>query len=141
MEMNYELDVKGYRLEGSESSLEEQSGVYFVYAANYNKERDTVSLNRLLYIGQAKNIRTRLMQHENEGDLAAYRQPGEILCYSRAFLPEADLDRCEAALIFEHRDMLVNVQSTREFDYDATHVVVKGRNKFLHADFWARRAN
>jgi len=105
-----------------------------VYAATYNQDRDTVSLNRALYIGRAENIRARMMQHHNTGDLMGLKNPDEILCYSRASLPADDLVRCEAAMIYEHRDLLGNSQSTHEFHHDATHVITKGRNKFLHTD-------
>lgn len=138
MEKTYQLEFKGYRLQGSEATLEEISGIYCVYAAIYNKERDTVTLNRCLYIGRAENIRRRMMDHRNDGDFLNLLRPGEILCYSRAPLPAEELVRCEAALIYEH-DFGGNEQSTKEFHHDATRVITTGRNEFLHGDFTVRR--
>jgi hypothetical protein len=46
------------------SGLPAGSGIYGVYAAAYNQGNDTVTLNRLLYIGESENVRDRVTTHE-----------------------------------------------------------------------------
>lgn len=138
MEKTYNLDFKGYRLEGSEATLEEASGIYCVYACRYNKERDTVSLRDALYIGKAENIRTRMMAHKQANDFKEHLDDGEILCYSRASLDKDDLVRCESAMIYHH-DFVGNKQATKAFHHDKTHVTTRGRNYALASDFIVER--
>jgi len=50
---SYSLEFDGYWREPNASGLPPKSGIYCVYACVHNADRKTVSLKRLLYIGEA----------------------------------------------------------------------------------------
>jgi hypothetical protein len=52
----YTLDFDGYWREPNVSDLPKQSGIYGVYACTFDTAEKTVSVKRLLYIGEAVNV-------------------------------------------------------------------------------------
>ena len=49
------LDFDGYWKEANKDSIPRQSGIYCVYTCTYNATEHTVSIKKMLYIGD-KNI-------------------------------------------------------------------------------------
>lgn len=131
---SYTLQFDGYWREGRESALPSQSGIYCVYASVYNKDADTVSLRRLLYIGRAVNIHDRHIEHEAKSFWRKQLNSGESLCYSIAPLKKNSLEICEAAMIFKHQP-ICNDKCKESFPHGATHVETKGCNALLLPSF------
>lgn len=131
---NYTLDFRGYWLDKNKHALPAESGVYCVYAATYNQNLDTVLLQNVLYIGKAVDVRARHMNHEGKPSWERQLKAGQVLCYSFASLASRSLVICESALIYKHKPVC-NDLGKESFLHEATHVVTKGRNALLVADF------
>lgn len=119
----YDLFFKGYYRKAS--SLPHNAGVYCVYKARYDKEKDVETILELLYIGQAKDICSRHENHNRLEDWISHCRAGEELCYTYAEVDEANLERCEAALIYLNKP-ICNVQGKDSFGYLDTFVSVTG---------------
>lgn len=119
----YVLEFQGY-YRRSEYLLP-TAGVYCVYRGIYNVHNDAVSLRQLLYIGQSKNVKERHSNHENLGEWKSKLGVGEELQYTMAALPEQDLERCEAALIYKNKP-LCNHSGVDSFSYLPTLLDIKG---------------
>ena len=131
---DYTLEFRGYWLDRNKSELPAESGIYCVYAATYNQTKDMVSLEKLLYIGEAVNVRTRHADHEGLPSWERKLGAGQILCYSFAPLAKRSLMICEAALIYKNQP-ICNDLGKDSFLHEATHVVSRGRNALLETDF------
>lgn len=124
----YSLDFQGYYRKSEH--LLPVAGVYCVYKGTYNAHTDTVSLKQLLYIGQSKNVKERHLNHENLGEWKSKLGVGEELQYTLATLPEQELERCEAALIYRNKP-LCNHLGIDSFAYPPTLLDIKGRAALL----------
>jgi excinuclease UvrABC nuclease subunit len=132
---SYALDFGGYWREPNVSGLPAVSGVYGVYACIYDVREKTVSLRKLLYIGEAADVRGRVMSHERWNDWRRALQRGEELCFNAAAIgPQDDRQRAEAAMVHEHKPPL-NVEYVDTFPYDVTTVSTQGRNALMKALF------
>lgn len=131
---DYTLDFQGYWLDRNKSGLPAESGIYCVYAASYNPAQDTVSLQKLLYIGKAVNVRTRHADHEGLPSWERKLCAGQILCYSFAPLAKRSLMICEAALIYKNKPICNDIGKD-SFLHEGTHVVTRGRNALLETEF------
>jgi len=106
-----------------------------VYACTNNRQANTVSIRKLLYIGEAENIRSRVSGHERWKDWEQKLQSGEELCFNAAIIsPAADRERAEAAMINRHKPPC-NVEYVNSFPFEQTSVWTKGRNAKLEASF------
>src|SRR5688572_22529061 len=100
----FALTFDGYWREPNVGGLPGASGIYCVYACRHNVLEGTVTLRRLLYIGEAGNVRDRVCGHECWSEWRSYLLPYEELCFSAALIaPAADRCRTEAAMINYHR--------------------------------------
>lgn len=131
---SYNLKFDGYWREGRVDKLPPVSGIYCVYAGTYNKERDTVDLNALLYIGQSVNIHDRHLDHEAKKYWKSFCTAQQELCYTVAPLAKKSLYVAEAAMIFQHKP-ICNDQLKDSFPYGKTKVVTTGCNAKLYANF------
>lgn len=131
---DYELKFDGYWLDRQREYLPTFSGIYCVYASTYNSERDTVALNRLLYIGKAENVRQRHQNHEKRDEWLHELNPGEMLSYCATAVSVRSLKVCEAALIFQHKPKCNDIGKDG-YHHQKTHVKTSGRNALLQADF------
>lgn len=126
------LEFQGYYLE--RESMPSLPGIYCVYKCIYNRQRDTVSINDLLYIGESINVKERLVKHDRIIDWQSSLENGERLCYSYAYVSNTDRERAEAALIYEHQPRF-NEQHIYDFGYLKTEIITKGQNKLLAKNF------
>src|SRR5262245_52859658 len=62
------LTFKGYFKWTALESIPEESGVYVVYDGVPNPATNDVWLRRVLYIGEAENVRERIVNHERWTD-------------------------------------------------------------------------
>ena len=136
---SYDLDFGGYWQERNVSGLPAKSGIYGVYTATYNQSNDTVKLNRLLYIGEAENVRDRVMNHEKWEKWRRQLRTGEELCFNMAPIsPAADRERAEAAMIYEHKPPC-NEEYVNNFPFDQTTITTRGRNALMKGHFTVYR--
>jgi len=108
-----------------------------VYTCKYNALEKTVSIRRLVYIGESENVNKRIDGHEKWTKWRQYLQSGEILCFN--FTPiSIDRVRAEAAMIHHHKPP-VNTEYINSFPYDATSMQTSGRNVLLSSSFMVYR--
>ena len=132
---SYSLDYDGYWRAPNISGLPAKSGIYCVYACVHNVTEDTVTLRRLLYIGEADNVRNRVAKHERWDDWVRELKAGEALCFNAALIsPAADRERAEAAMIHHHKPPC-NVEYVNAFPFDTTTVSTRGKNAKLDGYF------
>lgn len=132
---SYALTFDGYWREPNISGLPAKSGIYGVYACTYNESGRTVSINRLLYIGEAGDVQGRVAGHEKLPAWKRQLKQGEVLCFNAALIsPETDRQRAEAAMIFKHKPPC-NTEYMDNFPFDATTVTTGGKNGLMHASF------
>lgn len=136
---SYALAFDGYWREPNVSGLPAKSGIYGVYACAYNATERTVSINRLLYIGEAGDVQARVAGHEKLPAWKRQLQQGEVLCFSAALIsPEADRQRAEAAMIFKHKPPC-NTEYVDNFPFDTTTVTTDGKNARMQSSFTVAR--
>lgn len=104
--MSFNIDFKGYRLDKNINTLTNSSGIYVVYRCIYDSVSDTVDIKELLYIGQAENLRERLMSHEKKPLFFSSCMDGETICYSYATVNKSILNEVENGLIFMQQPKL-----------------------------------
>lgn len=132
---NYTLNFDGYWRDNAKGSLPAQSGIYAVYAATYDASNKTVTLKRLLYIGEADDMRTRVGGHEYRPAWEKKLGLGEELCFSVAVIgPTADRQQAEAAMINHHKPPC-NVEYVNSFPFDTTGITTSGKNALMTVTF------
>lgn len=132
---SYNLSFEGYWREPKAGGLPPQSGIYCVYGCIHNVSANTVSLKRLIYIGEAENVRDRMASHEKRSQWKRHLGPGEELCVNAALIsPQSDRERAEAAMIFKHKPPC-NDEYVNGFPFDRTTIRTSGKSAFLSAEF------
>lgn len=134
---NISLEFDGYWRETNKSGIPAESGIYCVYVCTHNKE-ETLSIRRLIYIGESQDVNSRISNHEKLKDWGNYLKNGEIICYSLCKVGTIDRERAEAALIFKHKPP-VNTEYTDAFPFDTTTITLSGKHKFLDSSFTTTR--
>lgn len=136
--LRFDLNFLEYWRYVNRGGVPENSGVYCVYASTYDSNSDTVTLKRLLYIGEAGNMRERLENHEKLEDWKKQLKAGEIISFSCTKVDSYYRERVEAALIYKHKPP-VNTEYVNNFPYDETTISTSGRNELLSAYFTVYR--
>ena len=141
MAKTYELDFKGYWVEEKWSSLPNEAGIYCVYAATRSERTNNLTKPRLLYIGEAEDIRKRVPQNPKDRRDKWKRKltDEEILCVSYALIePESARKRAEAAMINWHQPPC-NKEYKDSFPFPQTTIVTSGKKARLDAKFTVYR--
>ena len=134
-EESYTLTFDGYWREPNISHLSEKSGIYGVYACTHNIDKKTVNIKRLLYIGEAKNVKARVANHNKWKEWKGELRAGEVICLNVAEIsPEKDRHRAEAAMIFHHKPTC-NIEYTENFPFGLTNITTKGKNSEMEISF------
>lgn len=115
----------GYYREPNISGLPAASGIYCVYACTYDAEAKTVDVKRLLYIGEAANVKERVDGHEGWAAWKKQLASGQVVCLSAAKI-STDRERAEAAMIFQHQPPC-NTSNKDSFGFDTTTINVSGK--------------
>ncbi|MCK9220770.1 MAG: GIY-YIG nuclease family protein [Bacteroidales bacterium] len=134
----FNVDIQGYWRERNKSGIPNHSGVYFVYEATYNAGNETVTLLRLIYIGESENVRDRISNHEKLNDWLRYVRTGNELCYSTGSVQSTNRERVEAAYIFKHKPP-VNDEYKNSFPFDQTTIISTGKTALLDTNFTVYR--
>lgn len=132
---SYSLAFDGYWREPNVANLPAKSGIYGVYACFHNSGQGTVTLNRLLYIGEAADLQGRVANHNLWSSWKRQLKQGEVLCFNAALIgPEADRQWAEAAMIFRHKPPC-NTEYIDNFPFDTTTITTGGKNALMQASF------
>lgn len=136
---SYALEFDGYWREPNVGGLPAQSGIYGIYACTYDTGQGTVSLKRLLYIGEAANVRDRVTNHDRWQDWKRQLESCQVICVNAAPISTAtDRQRAEAAMIFKHKPPC-NTEYVDCFLFDTTSIVTSGKNALMYAAFTVNR--
>ncbi len=124
---NYTLEFRGYWRFANLYSIPNEAGIYCTYTCTYNEKGDTVSIDKLIYIGEAKLVHDRIVNHEHMPVWDLRLSGSQELCFSFApILHESDRKRAEAALIYAHKPPL-NKKYVYRFPFERTIVAVYGK--------------
>ncbi len=129
-EKTFIQEFQGYWLESGIKNLSTNSGVYGVYRCKYSKEKDTVSLKQLIYIGKADDLNDRISNHNKWKDWRTYLKAGESLCFCYTLVDEYYNERVEAVLI-NFNQPPENIEYKEAFPFDKTIVNCSGKHEFI----------
>lgn len=93
------LHCRGYWRDIHSDNLLDESGIYIVYVCTFNQQSNSVTLHRIIYIGESENIKTRVQNHNLKPCWLNQIGTGEELCYAFALCNENDRVIVEATLI------------------------------------------
>jgi hypothetical protein len=134
----FSIAFGGYWREPNISGVPSHSGVYCVYTCTHNIEANNLTLHRLIYIGEAGDVNSRLANHEGWDAWKTYLKQGQVLCVSTAPAESASRVRIEAACIKYHQPPS-NTEYKDAFPHDETTVTTSGENIFLAPCFTVQR--
>lgn len=121
----FEQEFKGYWRARDRRGLPAYSGIFAVQSYYHDRDKGTVSMNDLIYIGKADNINERVKNHEKLSLWKQKLKPGEQLCYSCTPVPREDRERIAAALICAHQPP-ANTNYKDTFPFDTTRIHLHG---------------
>lgn len=127
------LNVDGYWRDVDKVGMPKGSGVYFVYSCDYDAFRSTVILYELLYIGEAKDVQDRILNHEKY-EKWKREAKGKELCFSCAMVASTDRERAEAALIYYHKPP-VNTEYVNSYPFADVTISLSGQDSLLQNYF------
>ena len=81
-EKTFNQEHDGYWREPNKNGLPKASGVYCVYECTHNTTAKTVSIHKLIYIGESDNVHNRVANHEKTNDWKKHVRNGNVLCFS-----------------------------------------------------------
>jgi len=132
------IHINGYWRDQHKSSLPECSGLFFVYEASYNVTDQTADLLKLIYIGEAENIKARVFAPEYRLSWMTHLAPGHELCYACAGVDKPLRERAWAAYILTHKPP-ANTHVQGAFHYDTTTLVSTGKTALINPVVTARK--
>jgi len=134
------LNFDGYWREVKKGGVPARSGIYLVYVCRYNEPQSTVTLDKLIYIGEAGDVRDRIANHERWPEWRRHVPKGSQVCFSFAGVTSPDRERAEAALIYCHKPPC-NDEYTDSFPFEDTTVESTGRSALLSSAITVRRTS
>lgn len=134
MPESYTIEFDGYWLHEGRSAVPAGPGVFSVYSCRPAGSGERPEVQRLLYVGRSRDVRSALETPERLGEWQAFLQPCETLCYGVGKVGASDLARCAAALVFRHKPP-ANDSCVYRFPYPDTMVTLRGRTALLCPHF------
>ena len=140
--VTYELCFQGVWDTEATDHIPEYQGIYGVHIGSPPTSLvvDTPSIDKLIYIGMAENIKTRVFAPSHHKWDDWHRRLGhnqQIYFTTAPFAPfwsESDRNRVEAAMIFHHQPVC-NDNGKDSFGYDTTAVNTSGLNFNMSSQF------
>lgn len=132
------LKFDGYWPEKAKNSIPSHSGIYCVYGGTQN-DNGTVTINKLIYIGESQDVNERIVFHEKEPTWRKHLAWNEVLIFSTAPIL-IDRVRAEAALIYRHKPP-VNDEYKYSFPFDDTQMTLSGTTAQLETSFTVKSTN
>jgi len=94
----------------------------------------TVTIHKLIYIGEAENVKSRVADHEKYENWVRHVREGNELCFSFGGIGTTDRARAEAAMIFKHKPP-ENDEYVDSFPFDRTTMSLSGKTALLNTFF------
>lgn len=138
MEKTIAIEFEGYWRDENKGGIPARSGVYAVYECTHTVSTKTVTIHKLIYIGESGNVNDRVANHEKYRDWLQHVRRGNELCFSFGGVVVADRDRTEAALIFKHKPP-ENDEYKNLFPFDKTTMSLSGKIALLGTHFTVDR--
>ena len=132
------LHFGGYWREVNKGGVPSKSGVYLVYVCRHNESKDTVTLDKLIYIGEADDVYNRIANHEKWSEWRKHVLKGSEVCFSLAGITSPNREHAEAALIYYHKPPC-NDEYIGSFPFDDTTVESTGRCDLLSSPISVHR--
>lgn len=137
---NYHLQFDGYWREINKGYVPDFSGIYLIYTCRYVPAHNTVDLIKLIYIGQAENLKVRIAQH-NENEFSDVLKAGETLCYACAFVNKDVLDLVENAIVYAEKPKC-NEKLKDNYSHEDAQFKIEGTCSLMkYTDFAITTAN
>lgn len=137
-EKEFSLKFDGYWRDVNKAGIPKESGIYCVYECTYNppkeEKKSSVTIHKLIYIGEADDVRDRIVKHEKREKWMEHVRSGNTLCYSFGSFPKTDRDRVEAAMIFHHKPP-ENTEYKDSFPFDRKTINLEGDIAELSSHF------
>ena len=114
------------------------SGLFCVYECTHDEQEKTVSLNKLLHIGEADDARNKLANHEKYDNWKKHVKSGNTLCFSFGALGSYNRKRVKAAMVYKHKPP-ENTKYKDSFPFDRTKVSLSGKIALLTETFEINR--
>jgi len=133
-------NINGYWRDQQIENLRPHPGIFFVYEAKYHAVGQTVDLLRLIYVGEATNIRERLCDRELQAQWRSLIGPGNELCFAWTVVENYYRNRVAVAYIHAHNPP-GNPESNEAFTYDATTVISTGHTALIYPVITVKRSN
>ncbi len=134
----FRIEFGGFWPDHNKDGVPFESGLFCVYECTYDEQKNTVSLNKLLYIGEADNARDRIANHEKYDQWKKHVRPGNELCFSFGAKGKFNRERCKAAMIYKHKPPK-NTEHKDSFPFDQTKVILSGEIALLTETFALNR--
>jgi hypothetical protein len=134
----YNVNIEGYWRHKNKEGIPNHSGLYFVYETFYNQKSDSITLLKLLFVGQAENVHGHIKKGGEENFWKEYVNVGNELAFSSGFAETSNLDRLEAAYIYRHKPPC-NKKLKDTFPFDQTTVFSTGKTALLDTQFTIQR--
>jgi len=132
------LNFDGYWREINKAGVPARSGVYLIYVCRYNQTERTVTLDKLIYIGEAENVNDRISKHAKWPEWRKETPQGSEICFSFAGVTSPDRERAECALIYYHKPQC-NDECKDSFPLEDTTVESTGRCALIISQITVRR--
>jgi hypothetical protein len=132
------LEFDGYWREKNIGGVPSKSGIYVVYECSYNPQASTVSLLKVIYIGESADVNARIINHEKWPFWRRHCRANNEICFSFAPVASPDRERGEAAMIYKHQPP-VNDEYRNNFPFDQTTMSLSGKTALLETYFTVYR--
>ncbi len=130
-ERTFIIHISGYWRDQHKTDIRKSSGIYFVYESHFSEIDQHVDLLKLIYIGEAENIRARILDHERYPSWLTCVSPGNELCYAYAPVDTFYRERVKAAFVHMHKPP-ANPVPDGPFLYDKTTLISTGRTALVN---------
>jgi len=124
------VHINGYWREEDLFNILTHSGIFFVYESTYNPDEHTVDLLNLIYIGEALNIRDRILTHDKFNTWKSMIRSGNELCFATGNVEDYFRERVKVAYVFGNRPA-ANNGNISQFPFDTTTLISTGKTALL----------
>jgi len=124
----------GYWRDEKKANLPAKSGVYCVYECTHNVK------DKLIYIGEAENVRDRVVNHQKYDNWLKHVRKDNELCFSFGGVEGTNRERAEAAMIFKHNPP-ENSEYVNSFPFDKTTMSLSEKTALLATYFTVERTD
>jgi len=128
------IEMAGYWRDINKGRMPAKPGIYCVYECTFEEVKKSVSIHKLIYIGEAANAQARVANHEKHQDWLERVGRGNVLCFSFGEVGGSNRERAEAVLIYKHKP-LENSEYTESFPFDKTTISLSGITMLLEKYF------